>query len=496
MQSKESYKQIIKSTSLFGGVQVIQILATLIRGKLVAIFLGTAGVGINTLYNSVVAIIVQLSSLGLNFSAVRDISQASEIHDNRIQARIITIFKRWMYFCCILGAILMCTGSKWISKLTFGNYNSTTAFVLLSLAVVLTIATSSNITILQGTRRLKDMAKASVIGSILSLLLCIPFYYYYQENGIIQALITSAFSTFVVSWFFSKKINVTKTFISVADTIKSGVEMSKLGVAMMSATLIGSAVNYLINAYVSNYGSLSDVGLFGSGISITNQYVGLVFNAMAIDYFPRLSAVSSDKHKVNEMANQQAEIVLLIICPLLIAMMLTAPLLIRILLSTNFLKLTDFVCWSAYAMLFKSAAFALGYISFAKGDKKTFFLFEGVFNSSIILISNVVGYHLGGIDGIAIAILISNIIYLFNINFLVSRFYQFRLSRSLIQIFIFSTVILTIALIISVNYSNLYGYLLGMCLFICCMMNSYKELDKRIQLKLFLSYRIKKKQAF
>ena len=43
--SENGYRSILKGTSIFGGVQIFQILINLIRGKFVAMFLGPAGMG-------------------------------------------------------------------------------------------------------------------------------------------------------------------------------------------------------------------------------------------------------------------------------------------------------------------------------------------------------------------------------------------------------------------------------------------------------------------
>ena len=42
----QSYRQILKATSLFGGVQVFSIIISVIRSKAIAVWLGPLGVGI------------------------------------------------------------------------------------------------------------------------------------------------------------------------------------------------------------------------------------------------------------------------------------------------------------------------------------------------------------------------------------------------------------------------------------------------------------------
>ena len=58
-----SYSHILKYTSLFGGVQMLNILIGLIRNKLVAVLLGPLGMGIVALYTSTINFIVNTSNL-------------------------------------------------------------------------------------------------------------------------------------------------------------------------------------------------------------------------------------------------------------------------------------------------------------------------------------------------------------------------------------------------------------------------------------------------
>ena len=49
--SNNSYSHILKYTSLFGGVQMLNILIGLVRNKLVAVLLGPAGMGLVALFS-------------------------------------------------------------------------------------------------------------------------------------------------------------------------------------------------------------------------------------------------------------------------------------------------------------------------------------------------------------------------------------------------------------------------------------------------------------
>ncbi|NLA47900.1 MAG: oligosaccharide flippase family protein, partial [Bacteroidales bacterium] len=131
VSEQSSYRQIFKATSLFGGVQVFTILIGIIRVKFVAILLGTEGVGIIGLLNSPLNMIVSITGLGISFSAVRDISEASGSGDQTILSRSVITLRRWSWFTGLFGAIVTIGFAPLLSQWSFGNREYTWAFVWL-----------------------------------------------------------------------------------------------------------------------------------------------------------------------------------------------------------------------------------------------------------------------------------------------------------------------------------------------------------------------------
>ena len=167
-------------------------------------------------------------------------------------------------------------------------------------------------------------AYSSIIGASLGLIVSVPLYYYYGYDGIVPAMIVLSLITFLFNRSYANKIQFDNSKVE-WNTVKTiGRAMVALGVIMLVSSLFATISNYSLNAFISNFGSLKDVGLYQAANSITNQYVGVVFAAMGADFFPRLSGVSNDNIKVRTLVNQQSEIVMLIVTPLAILMIMTA----------------------------------------------------------------------------------------------------------------------------------------------------------------------------
>jgi len=76
MEKSNSYKQIVKATGIFGGVQFVNIILSIIRSKFVAVLLGTGGVGLMGLFTATTTMIASISNLVIGFSAVRTITKS------------------------------------------------------------------------------------------------------------------------------------------------------------------------------------------------------------------------------------------------------------------------------------------------------------------------------------------------------------------------------------------------------------------------------------
>ena len=491
MKEELSFKQILKSTGLFGGVKIIQILSTIIRGKFVAVFLGTTGMGISSIFLSSTAVFQAISGLGLSFSAVREISNANGTGEINKLNRIIQVFLKLLLFSAVSGGLLLVVLSPLMSNFTFGSNDYTLDYVWLSSVVFLNTLSAGFQAVMQGTKRLTDIAKSSATGSILSILTSLPVYYFFGIHGIIPAIIIVAITTFSLNFYFFRKTKLKKIHLSINETVVEGGEMFKLGFVMMIVSLIGTLVPFLINFFVQKTGNLTDVGLYQAGFSLTSQYVSLVFTAMTVDYFPRLSAIHSDNRKVRILANQQSEIMLLIIIPLILILILVAPLLIKILLTNEFNPIINFIRLMSIGLLFQAANHSMGLIPFAKGDKITFLVVSLVGNASWLLFS-IGGYIIGGLDGIGQMFIIHCIISFIIVFFTVYRKYNYRMSKSFISLFRLGVGLAFLSYFLTNLFSNIYGYLLSSMILLFSIIYSFYELDKRIKLRVYLNQFIKR----
>ena len=191
-ESKTSYKHILKSTFLFGFVQIFNILIKIIISKSVALFLGTEGMGLIGIYNSTVNLFKSFAGLGISQSAVKDIAENNVAGETEKRDTIITIVNKLILFTGLLGGVVIIIMSPYLSKTSFGTTEYTLPFILLSIVVFLTIINEGQLAILKGLRMLRILAKASLWGAFAGLFVSVPLYYIWGLKGIIPSLIAIA----------------------------------------------------------------------------------------------------------------------------------------------------------------------------------------------------------------------------------------------------------------------------------------------------------------
>jgi O-antigen/teichoic acid export membrane protein len=483
---QSSYRQIFKATSLFGGVQVFNILIGIIRVKFVAVLLGTKGVGIIGLFNSPLQLITSITGLGISFSAVRDVAEASGSNDRiRISKAIITL-RRWSWATGLLGALVTLSFAPLLSRWSFGNSDYTWAFVWLSVTILLQSISKGQSAILQGTRRLRDMAKAGVAGSTLGLITSIPLYYWFGIKGIVPALIITAITGLLLSWYFSRKVEVEKIQMTLRETNKEGLRMVKLGVSMTIAGFIASFSAYILNAFISNFGGVEQVGLYNAGWGVVGQYTAVIFSAMATDYFPRLSAVQSDTEKVNKLVNQQVDSALLIVTPLLALLILFMPVVVRILYTPEFLPVVMFATLTLLGIPFKTVSWAMGYVYLAKGNGKLFMTME-IISGVVILGLNLLFYYFNGLNGLGISFITTYILGVI-FSYLVLKWkYDFRFPDKFLRKFLFLYGFILLVFLTSFINNDVIRYLGGTTILAFSVFYSLYKLNDLMDLRSFLS---------
>ncbi len=453
-----SYRSILKGASLFGGVQVFQMLISIVRSKFVAAILGPAGWGISGLFTTSSNTLVKLGSLGLNLAFVKE--TAANLEDQEKLGVMMKVARRLLLVTSLFGALICILFSRWLSLSTFDSTDYIPDFILLGVFIFFSIYGNGQLSILQGLREGKKLVRASIVGSITGLVVGVPMYYVWGTAGIVPAMCVLSFVTWV---FYTRSVNRSIPERSGNFSWREHSPMVKklvaIGLVLMSSDMIGSFTTYLAQIFIRHFSDLSVVGLYTSATMMTTQYSSVVFTAMAMDYLPRLSQVAGDNSEVNKVVNRQSEIVALIIAPVVCLFILLAPIVIRVLLSDEFMPALELLRWMALGVTFRALMYPLGYITFAKDNRKLFFWMEGVFCNFLTLGLSCVFFYFFGLVGLGYAMVVDGALCL-GLYYVVNRkLYGYRFDDKALRMMVMAIIFTAGALLITLDVDGpvMYG---------------------------------------
>ncbi len=430
-KSKQSaYQHVLKYTSIFGGIQGLNILVSIVRTKLVAVILGPDGMGLMSLFSSTIKFVSDSTNLGIGTSAVRDMSEAFEKNDTKVDETVITV-RTWSFLTALAGTLLCIVLSPLLNRFTFSWGDHILHFILLSPVVGMTAITSGELSILKGARKLKSLAKVSIYGVFLSVLISIPILYLMGQRGIIPSLLLLTFVQMLLVIGYSIRLYPYRLSFK-KSSINKGMSMVRLGVAFVIAGVMGSGADFIIRSYLNYTDSLDAVGLYNAGYMMTMVYAGMVFSAMETDFFPRLSAVNKDVAASNLTINRQIEVSLLILSPMLVALIIALPIIIPLLYSGKFMPVLDMVQIATLALYLRAVNLPVQYLSLAKGDSLSYMFLEVIYDVPIVLLI-ILLYGDFGLKGIGFALLICSIVDFIVTIIYTHKKYHFSLSRQVVS---------------------------------------------------------------
>ena len=419
------YKDIAKTNLIFGGVKLLQVIVNILKTKIVAVFLGPIGVGIQIMLINAITTFYQFANLGIAQSTVRELSVSQE--DNK-KRKIVKAVRFITVLLGIISSIIFFICAPLFSEMLFGK--DTFAWMLRIVSVSLFFESISNteIAILQGLRRIKALSIASLISSILVLIISIPLYYYWKDKAIPYVLAFGYALTTIIYVIFRNKYKYSNK-MPYKELIDTSKPIFSLGFALMASNGVMSIFALLTSTFIYRIGSSEDLGLFSAASTCTYSAINILVAILAADYFPRLSSVISNLDEAKELVNKQIDLLLAILTPIVGFIIIFPSLFLNLLYSSKFDSASDAVQLMALSLFFRIIWHCFSYIILAKGDKKIYFFVDACFGNGIFMLLNLFGFWLFGLSGIAVSFIVASIIVCIILYIVISNKYNFNISR-------------------------------------------------------------------
>ena len=464
---------------MVGGAQLIRMLIGIVNTKFGAVLLGPAGIGLIGAYQVIIQLSNQLSELGIGQSGVRDIAAAAGSNEKQRIAKAVAILRRMCWLTGSVGMIGLLVLAYPISKVTFGESTYAVSLMFLSFVILFTAVARGQMAVIQGLRRIADLVRIQILGSVAGCIVSITFYFTLGMSGIVPSLLSIAFFNLGVTWWFSRKIYPASLAITWQETFSGAKSLVGLGIAFMIGGLATTFTAYAARVLIVRDIGIEALGFYQAAFAISGYMLNFVLGAMGADFYPRLAGVPDDHEEMRRLVNEQTEIGLLLATPALIATLALAPLAIRLLYTAEFVPAVDLLRWFVMGCFLRVISWPMGFIQLAMGEKFWFIFSQTVFNALYILFI-FIGIRLWGLRGTAIAFFAMYVLHVFGIFLIARHLIGFSWSRET-KILIFTQVsAVMVTFCAALMLPEFWSMLLGGVMFLLVGVHSLRQLLVRL----------------
>ncbi len=419
--------KVLKALSVFGSVQVITMACSVLRTKLAALWLGPVGVGILGVYTNTMELISQTSQLNISQSAVRDIAACR--HDRAQAASLTTAVRRVAMVLSAVAMVLVLIFAPVLSKLTFGNGDHTVAYMLLSLWLPFAAMAATEMAVMRANEQLTRVARTTLFTALTAIVIAVPLFYFFRLKAIVPVLLTYYGLNCLFSFLFRDR-----TLPAVRMSLRAAWSKARGVLALGGYLTVSSFVTLLASTvFISSlnryYGDAA-AGIYQAGYTLLNTYVGMLFTAIAMEYYPRLSSVSAHPARMEVIVSHEIKIALWVLMPVAVIFVCCSHLIVDILYADTFVAAVPFVMYGAAGVFFRAVSWCMAFTILAKGDGRTYICTECA-SSALFLILYILLYEHYGFVGLGVGYVVWYAAYALICHAVYRRRYHLKLRRGI-----------------------------------------------------------------
>jgi O-antigen/teichoic acid export membrane protein len=402
-------RNLLKAIFKTGSGSIINIILGVISSKVLAVVLGSSGVGLYSLINQTLATAATAGTMGGQTALVQGLASKQGAEKDKY---LITVF--WIFACgAIIIAMCLLLFSPLIAQTIFASNDGKTVSLVrwMALPAVLTIIYSYLINLLNGFRAIGRLAIGQIIISSVTVLLVYPVSKLVGSGYIIAFIMMITASTIggivfclIVAhkekWLNPLIINFVPRFDK--EAIKHFYRIAR---TTLITSLIATGALLVIRTMIIQYGGFSSAGIFSVAWGLSMMYISLVLGSFGTYYLPTLSGIN-DIPSRNILIQNLLRISLLLIIPLIITIIVLKSLVITILYTYEFMPSLKIIRWMLIGDYFKVGGWVLAMPMLAYGDMKVFFWTESLWYIGFLILSYIGIFYFNDTQMIGIAFLI------------------------------------------------------------------------------------------
>ncbi len=413
-------RSVLRSTIILSSSSFVNILVGLVSAKIWALLLGPSGIGHLGLMQGLLGLVALIAGLGIGAGLV-SMGANALAQDDHLQAEALRR-GAWLLFWAAggLAVLALAMFRVPISRWMLGGPEHAMDVLLVGLALVFSLASGIQTSLLNAYHRVAALARVGVFGSILGTGASLVAVLIWREQAVALSVIAGAAINWGVSTYFVRReMSPVPTRPAREEVTRAIRSLLRFGAPYSASQMVGVGVQFILPAVILHSLSTESVGYYRAAISVAGVFLGFLLLAMAHDYYPRVSAVSDKPAQLVDLVNQQHRLIMLLAVPMILIMLAFTPYLVPLIYTPEFAPAVGILDWQLIGDLFKFSSWTMGFIILARRRSLTLFLVELVAGSSILMMSWL-GIRWFGLSGLGIGYLATYVVQ-YAVTFMIVR---------------------------------------------------------------------------
>jgi O-antigen/teichoic acid export membrane protein len=407
-------------TSLFSAIiTFIRIASGFVAGKVVALFVGPAGVAVIGQFSNFITIALTFANGAINTGVVKYTAEYDDNDKAQLKSLLSTSLKISIYCSAAFGVVLV-FGASFLSDWLFDTVTFINPLRVLGCTIILYSLNSLLISILNGLKQISTYTIVNIVGSLVSLVVTVILVVHYKVQGALYSLVLSQSIVFFVTLFLVMRSDwFNWSYFNQKFDKEIAIKLGKFSLMAVVTTLTSPVSQIMLRNMVVDRFGVNSAGYWQGMMRVSDGYLLLITTSLSTYYLPKLSSLQTNGALRKEIFSGY-KIIIPAVFLSCILIFFSRFLIINLLFSNAFIPMAPLFVYQLLGDFFKIASWILAYLMLAKAMTRVFIISEVVFTLSYVGFAFVFTKY-WGLQGITIAFMINYLLYFISMLFIFKR---------------------------------------------------------------------------
>ena len=402
---------LVKVSSQTGISTAVRIGASFIISKVLAIFVGPAGLAVMGQFNNLANILQSLSTGGITIGVTKYISEYAD--DKTKQLEIVNNALKIVFICSVSCTLFVVLFYRFLGSYFFNSNQYNAILLVLGLTIILFSFNSIITAIVNGFKQFKLYVVINICTSLLSLFLTAISAYFFGVQGVLLSFVLSPTIVFFISWYLVRKEGwINYNFLSVKTNRKVLKLLSGFALMAINNAVVGAIAQIAIRTFITGQMDLKVAGIWDGMNRLSAAYLLLITTSIQVYYLPTLSFIKDKKLLWKEIIKTE-KIIIPISLIIFVVIFFCRGIIIEVLFTKEFYLMKSVFALQLIGDFIKIISWIIAYTMYAKAMTKNLILTDNIFTFIYVTISYYFLKHTDfGLKSVYYAFILNNTIYL------------------------------------------------------------------------------------